>query len=139
VDLDQADISREELNAVCQQTAVTHSKVGGLILPLLNATNSLRASSNQEQGTFMNIKTHSCLSASRRGLKALGSLIALLMLTAGAATGVVPTPKEIRGPFPIMSTVYFEDGSVDYDGLDGWTIRAVRASSGVSQTTPSTC
>jgi dihydrodipicolinate synthase/N-acetylneuraminate lyase len=88
-----------------------------LIRPFLNATNSLEASSNQEQGTFMNIKTHSSLSAGRRGLKALGSLIALLMLTAGAATGVVPTPKEIRGPFPIMSTVYFEDGSVDYDGL----------------------
>lgn len=30
---------------------------------------------------------------------------------------VVPTPKQMRGPFPIMSTTYFEDGAVDYEGL----------------------
>jgi 4-hydroxy-tetrahydrodipicolinate synthase len=39
------------------------------------------------------------------------------MLTDGAVLGAVPTPKEMRGPFPIMSTPYFEDGSLDYDSL----------------------
>jgi len=29
----------------------------------------------------------------------------------------VPSAREMRGPFPIMSTPYFEDGAVDYDGL----------------------
>ena len=29
----------------------------------------------------------------------------------------VPSPQEMRGPFPIMSTPYFEDGSVDYGSL----------------------
>ena len=29
----------------------------------------------------------------------------------------VPSPHEMRGPFPIMSTPYFEDGSVDYESL----------------------
>lgn len=29
----------------------------------------------------------------------------------------VPSAKEMRGPFPIMSTPYFEDGTVDYEGL----------------------
>jgi len=29
----------------------------------------------------------------------------------------VPTAREMRGPFPIMSTTYFEDASVDYEGL----------------------
>lgn len=31
--------------------------------------------------------------------------------------GGVPTPAEMRGPFPIMSTPYYEDGAVDYDAL----------------------
>ena len=30
---------------------------------------------------------------------------------------VVPGVKDMKGPFPIMSTPYFEDGSIDYDGL----------------------
>ncbi|MBO7721227.1 MAG: dihydrodipicolinate synthase family protein, partial [Kiritimatiellae bacterium] len=29
----------------------------------------------------------------------------------------VPAPGDMRGPFPIMSTPYFENGDVDYDGL----------------------
>jgi len=29
----------------------------------------------------------------------------------------VPTPADMRGPFPIMSTPYFEDGAVDYETL----------------------
>ncbi len=29
----------------------------------------------------------------------------------------IPTPSEMRGPFPIMSTPYHEDGSVDYEAL----------------------
>ena len=39
---------------------------------------------------------------------------------------VVPTPKEMRGPFPILSTPYFEDGSVDYEGFArevDWVVR----------------
>ena len=34
-----------------------------------------------------------------------------------ALLAAVPSPSEMRGPFPIMSTPYFEDGAVDYDGL----------------------
>ena len=30
---------------------------------------------------------------------------------------VVPTARQMRGPFPIMSTPYFADGAVDYEGL----------------------
>lgn len=33
------------------------------------------------------------------------------------AFAVVPTPADMRGPFPIMSTPYFEDGRVDYETL----------------------
>ena len=31
--------------------------------------------------------------------------------------GGVPSPGEMRGPFPIMSTPYHEDGAVDYEAL----------------------
>ena len=41
-------------------------------------------------------------------------VVASLAVTASA---VVPANQEMRGPFPIMSTPYFEDGAVDYDGL----------------------
>ena len=34
-----------------------------------------------------------------------------------ALLGVIPSPSEMRGPFPIMSTPYHEDGAVDYDAL----------------------
>jgi len=34
-----------------------------------------------------------------------------------AAEAVVPTPAEMKGPFPILSTPYFEDGNVDYEAL----------------------
>ena len=34
-----------------------------------------------------------------------------------ALLAAVPSPSEMRGPFPIMSTPYFEDGAVDYGGL----------------------
>ena len=44
------------------------------------------------------------------------TLLAVASL-AVSASAVVPANKEMRGPFPIMSTPYFEDGSVDYDGL----------------------
>ena len=49
---------------------------------------------------------------------------AVLALCALFAT--VPSVDEMRGPFPIMSTPYFEDGAVDYDGLKreaAWLIR----------------
>ena len=48
----------------------------------------------------------------------------ILALCALLAT--VPSVDEMRGPFPIMSTPYFEDGAVDYDGLKreaAWLIR----------------
>ena len=35
---------------------------------------------------------------------------------AGRPAGI-PAPSDMRGPFPIMSTPYNEDGSVDWDGL----------------------
>ena len=43
-----------------------------------------------------------------------------------ALLAAVPSVDEMRGPFPIMSTPYFEDGAVDYDGLKreaAWLIR----------------
>lgn len=43
--------------------------------------------------------------------------IALSVLAFSALEAVVPTAREMRGPFPIMSTPYHEDGSVDYEGL----------------------
>jgi len=39
----------------------------------------------------------------------------LLLFTSLPAA--VPSPQDMRGPFPIMSTPYFEDGSVDYETL----------------------
>ena len=44
-------------------------------------------------------------------------LLMAAICSASVALATVPTPKEMRGPFPIMSTPYFEDGSVDYDTL----------------------
>ena len=32
-----------------------------------------------------------------------------------ALLAAVPSAKEMRGPFPIMSTPYHEDGAVDYE------------------------
>ena len=43
-----------------------------------------------------------------------------------ALLATVPSVEEMRGPFPIMSTPYFEDGAVDYEGLKreaAWLIR----------------
>ena len=42
----------------------------------------------------------------------MNAILALCALLAA-----VPSAKEMRGPFPIMSTPYHEDGSVDYDAL----------------------
>ncbi len=42
----------------------------------------------------------------------MNALLALCALLAAA-----PSAKEMRGPFPIMSTPYFEDGAIDCDGL----------------------
>lgn len=47
----------------------------------------------------------------------------VMVLVGGAA---VPRESDMRGPFPILSTPYFEDGAVDYDGLRrevAWVIR----------------
>jgi len=44
-------------------------------------------------------------------------LLVALIITACSAWAVVPTPQDMRGPFPIMSTPYLEDGTVDYDVL----------------------
>ena len=43
-----------------------------------------------------------------------------------ALLATVPSVEEMRGPFPIMSTPYFEDGAVDCDGLKrevDWLVR----------------
>ena len=48
------------------------------------------------------------------------------MLALCALLATVPSVEEMRGPFPIMSTPYFEDGSVDFDGLKreaAWLVR----------------
>ncbi len=49
-----------------------------------------------------------------------------LSLVSLVACAIVPTPKEMRGPFPILSVPYFEDGQVDYAGLErqiDWLVR----------------
>lgn len=45
------------------------------------------------------------------------ALATLAVLCAAFAFGVVPEPRDMRGPFPIMSTPYHENGAVDYDTL----------------------
>ena len=44
-------------------------------------------------------------------------LFAVLSGAIATLFGGVPSPSEMRGPFPIASTPYFEDGAVDYDAL----------------------
>ena len=39
------------------------------------------------------------------------------LLAICALLGAVPSAREMRGPFPIMSTPYHEDGAVDYEAL----------------------
>ena len=54
--------------------------------------------------------------------KVFAIVAALVGMTACA---VCPSSADMRGPFPIMSTPYFEDGSVDYEGLRreiGWLV-----------------
>ncbi len=44
-------------------------------------------------------------------------LFVLVSLACLVLSGAVPGPHAMRGPFPIMSTPYFDDGSVDCEGL----------------------
>ena len=49
-----------------------------------------------------------------------------VVLALCALLAAVPSVEEMRGPFPIMSTPYFKDGAVDYDGLKreaAWLVR----------------
>lgn len=41
-------------------------------------------------------------------------IVALFFSVVFAAVAAVPTPADMKGPFPIMSIAYNEDGSVDY-------------------------
>ena len=51
-------------------------------------------------------------------MKTLRSNVLLLAaLFVNALSAAVPSPREMRGPFPILSVPYFEDGSVDWDAL----------------------
>ena len=44
----------------------------------------------------------------------MGKVFAVVFALAGlTAYAVSPSSADLRGPFPIMSTPYFEDGSVD--------------------------
>ena len=45
------------------------------------------------------------------------ALLVSAAVSACAASAAVPAAEEMRGPFPIMSTPYFEDGSMDYETL----------------------
>ena len=48
------------------------------------------------------------------------------LLAICALLAAIPSVEEMRGPFPIMSTPYFEDGTVDYEGLKreaAWLVR----------------
>ena len=42
-------------------------------------------------------------------------MLAVLLISGAVAS--VPSPREIRGPFPILSVAYHKDGSVDYDTI----------------------
>jgi dihydrodipicolinate synthase/N-acetylneuraminate lyase len=42
---------------------------------------------------------------------------AVALLCSGTAIAKIPSEREMRGPFPIMSVPYREDGAVDYDSL----------------------
>ena len=44
-----------------------------------------------------------------------GTILAAAMAFDCAAA--IPSPREIRGPFPILSVAYHKDGSVDYDTI----------------------
>lgn len=57
--------------------------------------------------------------SARRALVALvASGTALCAAAAGqAVTPRVPSPHEMKDPFPIMSVAYHRDGTVDYDTL----------------------
>ena len=46
----------------------------------------------------------------------------MMMFAFVCMLAAVPTVQDMKGPFPIMSTPYFEDGAIDYDGL----VREVR-------------
>lgn len=46
-----------------------------------------------------------------------GFALVVGIVAAFAVSAQVPDSKEMRGPFPIMSTPYLEDGSVDYETL----------------------
>lgn len=50
-------------------------------------------------------------------MRTMRRLALSFLLVPSAALAIVPMPSEMRGPFPILSTPYHEDGSVDYDGL----------------------
>ena len=45
------------------------------------------------------------------------ALSAAVLVVGAAAYAVVPAPRDMRGPFPIMSTPYHADGAVDYEAL----------------------
>jgi len=44
-------------------------------------------------------------------------VVGFLFAVSSVAMAAVPVPEDMRGPFPIMSTPYFEDGAVDYETL----------------------
>ena len=44
-------------------------------------------------------------------------LLFTMVAVAAVASATVPTPADMKGPFPIMSAAYHEDGSVDYETL----------------------
>ena len=45
------------------------------------------------------------------------ALFAAVLVVGASAYAVVPAPRDMRGPFPIMSTPYHADGAVDYEAL----------------------
>ena len=54
------------------------------------------------------------------------SMLAAAVAAALSVFATVPKPDQMKGPFPIMSTPYFENGEVDCDGLvreSKWVIR----------------
>ena len=54
----------------------------------------------------------------RRGiLPSAEGLVVLAACMVGVLVAQVPTPRDMRGPFPILSVPYHADGAVDYEVL----------------------
>ena len=68
----------------------------------------------------------------REFMKCAALAAGVAVMLSRAATAAVPDPGQMRGPFPIVSMTYFEDGAIDYDSIakqvrwaDRWGCRGI--------------